>query len=177
MRKKKEERIRRKLEEGERKGIRERGSREEIVRRIRQRNVKWREVEGTDREEREMFVRGIILRVIGEEVEVGRCTERKGEAESWVLITEIEGKEEREFILSKRKESKYKWGVGVDEDLSMEERRMRWRMVEIARKEREKGKWAEVKNRELWVENRRWNWDRKSDRWGEETGEGDESEG
>lgn len=60
-----------------------------------------------------MFVRGIILRVIGEKVEIGRYTERKGKAESWVLITEIEGKEEREFILSKRKEIKSKWGVGV----------------------------------------------------------------
>lgn len=48
----------------------------------------------------------------------------------------------------------------------------RWRMVEIARKEREKGKLAEVKNRKLWVENRRWNWDRKSDRWGRRQGRG-----
>lgn len=37
----------------------------------------------------------------------------------------------------------------MNEDLSMEERRMRWMMIETARREREKRKRVEVRNREL----------------------------
>lgn len=40
-------------------------------------------------------------------------------------------------------------GSGVDEVLSMEERKLRWRMVETARRERTKGKRDVVTNREL----------------------------
>lgn len=35
-------------------------------------------VEGEDREERKMFIKGIMRRIIGEEVEVVRSDERKG---------------------------------------------------------------------------------------------------
>lgn len=48
---------------------------------------------------------------------------------------------------------------GVDEDLTVEERRVRWRIVETARRERAKGKRVVAKNRELWVERIRWKWD------------------
>lgn len=40
-------------------------------------------------------------------------------------------------------------GSGVDEVLSMEERKLRWRMVETARRERAKGRRDVVTNREL----------------------------
>lgn len=56
----------------------------------------------------------------------------------------------------------------VDEDLPMEERRMRWRMVEAAKKERVKEKRAVVTNRELRVEGRRWNWNIVGSCWKEE---------
>lgn len=44
----------------------------------------------------------------------------------------------------------------MDEDLTMEERKRRWRMVEMARRERAKGKKVEISNRKLRVEGRRW---------------------
>lgn len=44
----------------------------------------------------------------------------------------------------------------IDEDLSMVERRMRWRTIEVARRERARGRRAVVSNRELWTENKRW---------------------
>lgn len=50
----------------------------------------------------------------------------------------------------------------------MKERKLRWMMIEIVRREREKGKRVEMKNRELWVENRRWSWDKERNRWWEE---------
>lgn len=40
-------------------------------------------------------------------------------------------------------------GSGVDEVLSMEERKLRWGMVETARRERAKGRCDVVTNREL----------------------------
>lgn len=93
-----------------------------------------------------------------------------------MLLTKIEGKVEREFILSRRKESRKKCGLNVDEDLSMKERKLRWMMIEIVRREREKGKGVEVKNRELWVENRIWSWDKERNRWGEEVEDEEELE-
>lgn len=43
----------------------------------------------------------------------------------------------------------------MDEDLTMEERRSRWRMVETARRERARKKRLEVNNRKLRVKGRR----------------------
>lgn len=56
----------------------------------------------------------------------------------------------------------------MNEDLFMEERRMRWRMMEAAKRERTKGKRIVVMNRELWAEGRRWNWDADGSCWKEE---------
>lgn len=56
----------------------------------------------------------------------------------------------------------------MDEDLSMEERRMKWRMVEAARKKKTKEKRVMVTNREVWVEEEKWNWDGRGKRWMEE---------
>lgn len=41
---------------------------------------------------------------------------------------------EREFEIRKN------WSVAVDEDLTMEERKLRWRIMEKAREERRKGR-------------------------------------
>lgn len=41
-------------------------------------------------------------------------------------------------ILESKKEIRLCWGVRVDEDLTMRERRNRWRVVEKARREKKK---------------------------------------
>lgn len=64
-------------------------------------------------------------------------------------------------MLEKGEEIGRRWRVGVDEDLTMEERKRKWRMVEMARRERAKGKKVEVSNRELRVEGRRWTWNKE----------------
>lgn len=57
---------------------------------------------------------------------------------------------EKDEILKKGCEIKRNWGiVGVDGDLSMEERKMRWRIVELIRRERAKGRKVEITNREV----------------------------
>ncbi|XP_036148447.1 histone-lysine N-methyltransferase, H3 lysine-79 specific-like [Monomorium pharaonis] len=86
----------------------------------------------------------------------GQAGGKEGEGGRWVLITEIVREADREEILARGGEVKGTWGVGVDEDLTMEERRMRWRIVEAARKERATGKKVIVSNRGFWVEERKW---------------------
>lgn len=56
--------------------------------------------------------------------------------------------------LESRGEIRLGWGVRMDEDLTMMERRNRWRMVEKARGERENRKWVRMTNRKrkIWIE-------------------------
>lgn len=63
-------------------------------------------------------------------------------------------------MLGKAEEIGRLWRVGINVDLTMEERKRRWRIVEMARKERAKGKKIEVSNKELRMESRRWIWNK-----------------
>lgn len=49
----------------------------------------------------------------------------------------------------------------MDEDLTMEKRRMRWRIVKAASRGRAKGRRVVMTNRELWVKGKRWIWDKR----------------
>lgn len=69
-----------------------------------------------------------------------------------VLITELEGLVDKEMYEERGRIGRI-WGVGVNEDLSMEERSKRWKIVKAVRKERAKGRYVEMTNRELWVKN------------------------
>lgn len=115
-----------------------RRDREENASRMKQRNLSG--IEGEDREERMLFIKEIMKRIIGEEAEVVKSEERRGETGRWGILTEIEGKVERDYIYiySRREEIRSIWEIGVDEDRTMEERKMMWMMV--ARRERKKGK-------------------------------------
>jgi len=61
---------------------------------------------------------------------------------------------------------KEKLGVGVDEDLTLEERRVRWKLVERARTERARGRVVVVTNRRIWIEGKAWGWDLEKGREG-----------
>jgi len=50
--------------------------------------------------------------------------------------------------------NKEELGVGVDEDLSMEERRIRWKLVERARTERARRRIVVTTNRRIWMTER-----------------------
>lgn len=99
---------------------------------------------------------------IAEDVRIRDVRERKSEGGRWVVIMELERKEDTEEMIKKREEIGKGWNVGVDENLTMEERKRRWRMVETARRERAKGRRVEVSNRELRVEGKRWVEERNS---------------
>lgn len=71
------------------------------------------------------------------------------------MIVKLEKKEDKEEVIEKGDEIGRVWRVGMDEDLTMEERKRRWRLVEKTRQERAKESRVEVSNRELRVEGRR----------------------
>lgn len=80
---------------------------------------------------------------------------------------EFEKKRDKEEILEKGKEIGRLWRVGIDENLTMEERKRRWRMVEVAKRETSRRKKMEANNRKLRVEGRRWTWNEKRKSWEE----------
>lgn len=71
------------------------------------------------------------------------------------MIVKLEKKEDKEKVIENGDEIGRVWKVGMDEDLTMEERKRRWRLMEKTRQERAKESRAEVSNRELRVEGRR----------------------
>jgi len=59
------------------------------------------------------------------------------------------GKVEEKKELLERMGDKEELGMGVDEDLTMEERRVRWKLVERARTERARGRVVVTTNRRI----------------------------
>lgn len=68
---------------------------------------------------------------------------------------------DKEEVLMKGEKLGRLWRVKINEDLTMEEKRRRWRIMKTARKERARGKRIKVSNRELRVEGRRWSWSKE----------------
>lgn len=70
--------------------------------------------------------------------------ERKGVEGETVVLVELEDDRDKQNVMQGGGKIKRKWDVGIDEDLAMEERRMKWRLVEKARVERRKRKRVEI---------------------------------
>jgi len=70
--------------------------------------------------------------------------------------------------------NKEELGVGVDEDLSMEERRVRGKLVERARTERARRRIVVTTNRRIWIDGKAWGWDLVREEWYEEAEETEE---
>ncbi|EZA46531.1 hypothetical protein X777_00064 [Ooceraea biroi] len=68
---------------------------------------------------------------------------------------------DKKDLMEKRGEAWRRWGIGIDEDLTMEERRIRWRLLERTKEERAKGKEVKVENRKMEIEGVEWVWDEK----------------
>ncbi|EFN78282.1 hypothetical protein EAI_06236 [Harpegnathos saltator] len=93
----------------------------------------------------------------------------------------MEGKKEK---MMRRKEIREK-GIKIDDELTWRERKMRWRLEEIAREERGRGKNVWVKYEKIRIDGRWWRWSEEDDKlrdekggiWGErEKGEGENGE-
>jgi len=146
---------------------------EEEKRRERRRNVVWRGLERGSAEERKRVVEEIMKEELGRRVEIGEVSERRGSV-GVVLIVRMKKLEEKKELLERGWEIRRNWGVGVDEDLTLEERKVRWKMVERARTERARGRVVVVTNRRLWIDGKAWGWDLEKGRWQEGVEDTDE---
>lgn len=105
-----------------------------------------------------------MKKILGKVIRIKGIEERIGEVKRWVIITEMEDEKDKEEILEIAREVKRKWEVGIDEDLTMDERKMRWRILEVARRERARGRQIVVSNRDIWVDSVRWIWNNRKER-------------
>lgn len=137
----KEERMEKERKERERKKKQDRRWR-------RRRNVMWKEVEGEDREERRVLVEMYIEKELEREAVVREIAEIRGEDGRMLVIMEMENEEDRKELLEMGRVLWRRWKIGVEEDLTLEERRIRWRM-ERARIERVRH--AVVSGRRMWI--------------------------
>ena len=107
----------------------------------------------------------MLKEVTGKPIKIARLEEREREGRRKVVIVELDNEEDRERVLERRTELWGRWRIQIDKDLTMEERRTRWRLVERARKERREGKKVVVTNRKLWIKGVEWRWMEKEERW------------
>lgn len=155
----KENKRREEWEEKREKEKREREKTEEQERRRRRRNVVWKGVEGESQEERRRILGRYMEKALGRMVGIREVGEVRGEDGKMVVIVEIENERDREELLEMGRMIWRRWGVGVEEDLTLEERRIRWKISERARRERMKGREVDLRGRKLWVDGREWGWD------------------
>lgn len=105
--------------------------------------------------------------MLGREAKITGVIKRKGDTRAWVLIVEMDKEEDTKDLLEKDKESRRRWGIEIDEDLTLKERKLRWRLVEKAREERAKGKEVTMTSRKIWIERKEWNWSEGKQEWNE----------
>lgn len=77
----------------------------------------------------------------------------------------MEDEKDKEQILGMKREIKMKWEIGIDEGLTMEERKMRWKILEVARREKAKDRQVMVTNSDIWVDRVRWIWNNRKESW------------
>ncbi|EFN77435.1 hypothetical protein EAI_11094 [Harpegnathos saltator] len=138
--------------------------------------LRGREIEAREKM-REIFKEVGIVAEIEEIEEMRRIGMEKGteEGRRILKISKIEGKKE---IMVRRRELREK-GIRIDDDLTWKERKMRWRIENIAREERGTGTNVWVKYRRIRIDGKWWRWNEEEDKlkgeeeriWGEK-GEG-----
>ncbi|KMQ90574.1 hypothetical protein RF55_9650 [Lasius niger] len=82
-----------------------------------------------------------------------------------LLLVVMEKGEDRDEVLGRKGEIWRRWKMVVDEDLTREERKMKWRIKEKARLERNKGNWVVFDSKRIWIEDREWKWDEEEKIW------------
>nr|XP_034192197.1 golgin subfamily A member 6-like protein 7 [Osmia lignaria] len=132
---------------------------EKVVKREREVGSKEEETEGQERKKERNE------KELGQEVEIKRATERVGEGGRNIVLTELEEEDRKKEMVWTKNGIWDRWRVAVDEDLSKEERRMKWRIKEKAREERRKGNWVEFNNRRIWIEGEEWKWNEREEKW------------
>ncbi|XP_029054735.2 vicilin-like seed storage protein At2g18540 [Osmia bicornis bicornis] len=131
----------------------------------RKRSLVWKGVGGKDAEERSRRVNIMSQIELGKKVMIKKQTELTGEGGRKLILMELEEEEDRNVLLGKKNDIWEKWRAVIEEDLSSEERKQKWRIKEKAREERFKGKRVEYNNRRIWIEGTEWRWAEKEGKW------------
>lgn len=97
-------------------------------------------------------------------IRVKRIEERLGNRGGFVILAKME-EEDVKGVLKKKDTFRRRSGVKVNEYLTLEERKVRWRMVERAREERMKRTRVVVANRRMWIEGQEWMWEEEEGGW------------
>lgn len=83
------------------------------------------------------------------------------------MLVEMEDEKDKAELLERHWELKQKWGIEVDEDLTME-KRMRWKILQKARVERKRERRVFIDNRRIWIKGREIFWEEEEEKWKEE---------
>lgn len=129
-----------------------------MKKRRRKRNIVWRGVEDEHREERRVMLEMCMERAMGREVEIREVAEIKGDDGKIMVIVEMEEEEDKKELLGKGGKIWRRWRIGIEEDLTLEEKRIRWRMMERVRRGRVRGRHV-IKGKRIWLNGKKWEWD------------------
>lgn len=103
-----------------------------------------------------------VLKEIGAAVEVQEVRKvRSGREEGGDMVIVKLGNEEERMEVLRKKRSLVGKKIWIDEDLSWEVRRVRWRLREIAREEEEKGRKTWVAHERIRIDGEWWRWDKE----------------
>ena len=156
----------------------------EMGQRIKMLERKW---ERAEREEKmqNIIVKGIdtekgnikdsiekLLEEIGVEVEIKNTRKVGGtkvRGKGMVVVT-LDNREQRRKVMEKKKKLKGRM-ERIEDDLTWEERKIKWKLREIAREEGKKGKRVWIERNSLRIEGKWWNWDEKEEDLKDEKGE------
>ncbi|XP_011883569.1 PREDICTED: uncharacterized protein PF11_0207-like [Vollenhovia emeryi] len=173
------ERIERKMEEIQAKVQGSNGNGGEVNEEVKRMEGKMRGIEiRLEREERKKRRKNIVIRGIrgGKEkveteikkimkdngikeegLEIKRIEEGK-EGEVKLVVVRIEELEEKKRLMRERRKIGEK-GIRIEDDLTWKQRRMRWQLEEIARKEKENGRRVWLRYGRIQIEGKWWRWD------------------
>ncbi|EZA56118.1 hypothetical protein X777_03726 [Ooceraea biroi] len=192
-REKKREGLRRRVEKLERKGEKEsEGEGMEEGRKVVERKVRelerWREIEERERRKRNVIVKGVevqgegiegavrrIWKEIGAEAEIEETREigKKSERGRKMILVKLKDREGKREVMSKKRALRGRM-ERIEDDLTMKERRMQWRLERMTEEERRNKREVWVKYARIWIEGKWWSWDEERevlvDREGRERG-------
>ena len=94
---------------------------------------------------------------------------RTGKEGSGLVVMKLAGRDEKRKVMEARRKLKGR-RERIDDDLTEEERRARWKVEREAEKEREGGKKVQVEYMKMWVNGKMRRWDELWERWCDEQG-------
>lgn len=75
-----------------------------------------------------------------------------------MVIVEMENIRDKRELLEHGRMMWRRWEIEIDEVLTREERRIKWMMMERARRERSRKKEVVINGKRMWIEGEEWVW-------------------